>query len=42
MLSRNRPTYAKASVDTLRQAKVACHPKLRSSEGWWSLAGSNR
>ena len=23
-------------------ALVACHPKLRSSEGWWSRSGSNR
>lgn len=35
---RRKSSYAKASEDTLRcfPAVMACHPKLRSSEGWWS------
>ena len=26
----------------LRYLRLACQPKLRSSEGWWSQPGSNR
>ena len=41
-LSDKKPASAQKGCGGQPSYGLACQPKLRSSEGWWSRAGSNR